>query len=253
MGQENERLVMEQELQGIYPTGSVRTTTNIFGRMVVFSLLLHAICSTILLLPPKGGVGGKSVTYLSLDMVAPAVPSPAIRETAVAPKEAAAIPETLSPVTPPPSELEKLQKGVQQTMEAANSKPATVQQVSMGLGIISGRFSTLADGKTLRDDMREYYLTMLERFNEKWWLGNNGPQAVAQGAVIMVSIARNGVIVDKSLIQSSGNPANDRVLLQALDAAGPLPPLPATYEGDFFKAPLRFVAPLNLMAPLKLG
>ncbi|KAF0218920.1 MAG: hypothetical protein FD174_2436 [Geobacteraceae bacterium] len=243
---------MEQELQEMHTTAHARTATNVFGRMLVFSLLLHVICSTALLLPKKSGLGGTSVTYLSLDMIAPA-PSTVREETAVPHEEAEVIPNPPPPASPPISELEKLQNGLQQTLAAADSKPEAVQQASMGFGITNGHFSSLADGKTLREDMREYYLTMLQRFNEKWWLDKNVTLGGVRGAVILVSIARDGSIADKNLLQSSGNQANDRALLQALEAAGPLPPLPKTYEGNYFKAPLRFVAPLNLMAPFKLG
>ncbi len=41
----------------------------------------------------------------------------------------------------------------------------------------------------------------------------------------------------------------DRMMLQTLKTAGPMSPLPDSYEADFFSAPLRFVGPLNLMSP----
>lgn len=242
---------MEQELQGMYTAPHARCASKLFGRMVVFSLLLHAICTTFFLLPPQGRIGETSVTYLSLDMIAPA-PSTEPQETAVVPEQAEVAP-TPPPATPPVTELEKLQNGLQQTLAAADSKPEVVQQASMGFGITNGHFSSLSDGKTLREDMREYYLTMLQRFNEKWWLDKNVTTGGARGAVILVSIARDGSIADKNVVESSGSWASDRALLQALEAAGPLPPLPKTYEGNYFKAPLRFVAPLNLMAPFKVG
>jgi protein TonB len=45
----------------------------------------------------------------------------------------------------------------------------------------------------------------------------------------------------------SGNRRYDSEVRKALAAAGPLPPLPANYEGDFFAAPVQLVPPLNLM------
>ncbi len=243
---------MEHELDGLQPPPGVRTASDFFGRMLVISLFLHVICTVVFLSSPKGTIGRGAVHYLDLSMVEP--PAPASRqETAKVQEVPPAPPETPSLPASPPSELETLQKGLHEAIESASSAPESMQKVSLGFGITNGQFSSLSDGKTLRDDMREYYLSMLEKFNEKWWLGRAKELEVMRGAVIMVSISRDGVLVDSRMVESSGNPAYDRAMLETLRETTPLPPLPATYEGDYFKAPIRFVAPLNLLAPKTWG
>ncbi|HEX2770482.1 MAG TPA: energy transducer TonB, partial [Geobacteraceae bacterium] len=121
------------------------------------------------------------------------------------------------------------------------------------LSITSGYFARIGEGETLRDDIREYYFAMLHSINEKWWVNKDNHPAGRKSAVFYLVIARNGTIVDRTLVESSGNPAYDKAMLQTLEAANPLPPLPKTYRGDYFQAPLRFNAPLNLMESLKIG
>jgi protein TonB len=108
-------------------------------------------------------------------------------------------------------------------------------------------------GGPLRSDIREYYLNLLQRVNEKWWVARNGQSGWARDAIIDVVVARDGTVVHLSLARSSGNPAWDQAMLKSLEAASPLPPLPKSYTDDFFRAPLRFVEPLNLMAPAYSG
>jgi len=89
--------------------------------------------------------------------------------------------------------------------------------------------------------------------NEIWWVNKDNHPAGRKSAVFYLVITRNGTIVDRMLVESSGNPAYDKAMMQTLEAASPLPPLPETYRGDYFQAPLRFNAPLNLMESLKIG
>ena len=154
---------------------------------------------------------------------------------------------------PAPTAYDKLQQDVGKAMQSAESRPEAVDGVSFGLGMTNGYFSTLAEGKTLRPDIREYYLAMLRRVNEKWWVARNGQTGRLRDAIIDVVVARDGTVVYFSLARSSGDPAWDKIMLKSLESASPLPPLPESYTDEFFRAPLRFVAPLNLMAPTYSG
>ncbi len=111
-----------------------------------------------------------------------------------------------------------------------------------------GYFRSLAEGETLRDDIRMYYFSMLQNINEKWWLDESIDRKGIKEVVIDIIVAKNGEIVAKQLIRGSGNAAYDNSVLKALEAASPLPPLPESYHGDFFQAPIRLVPPLNLLA-----
>ena len=225
-----------------------------FGRMMALSLLFHLIASLLFLYPRYGSFGKATVTYVDLNLGMagqPVLPAAAFKpeKPAVSVKAQASVPLPTTPAT----ELDKLRENTQKSLDDAASQPAKVQGVSLGLGITSGYFASIGEGETLREDIREYYFAMLRSINEKWWVNKDSHLAGRKSAVFYLVIARNGTIVDRLLVESSGNPAYDKAMLHTLEAASPLPPLPETYRGDFFQAPLRFNAPLNLMESLKIG
>lgn len=239
-----------QQLQ--LPTRASRPR-DLFGRMIVISLVLHAISSALLLSPRNGSMNVPPVSYLDLkDMKFPeqAAPAPAKEhksvEAAKSEEIAEKIAEPLTPPSEPLSETDRLQHEVKESLAKAETTPEALQERSLGLGLTNGYFSSLSEGETLRGDIREYYFTMLRQINEKWWLNKEIQQSSLRGALINIVVARNGVILQKSLVRSSGNPAFDRAMLRTLDAASPLPPLPENYELDYFSAPLRFTGPLDL-------
>jgi len=225
-----------------------------FGRMLAVSLVLHALAAVPFLSAGHNRFSGVAVAYLDLNIEMARQPAPANNSArpAVTERAVVPVPPPAAPVTPL-SEMDKLQAHAQETLDSAAAQPAAMQDASLGLSITSGYFSSIGEGETLRDDIRVYYFEMLRRINEKWWLNRESRQAGRKSAVFYLVIARNGAIVDKMLMESSGNPAGDRAMLQALEAANPLPPLPDTYRGDFFQAPLRFNMPLNLLESLKIG
>lgn len=229
-------------------------TTTPFGRMLALSLLLHAIATVPFLSPWRGSFGRANVSYVDLNLEMARKPAPVTNpvKTPVAEKTAAPVQTRATPVAPL-SELDKLQAHAQKTLDAAATQPAAIQEASLGLSITNGYFSSIGQGETLREDIREYYFEMLRRINEKWWLNRGSRQTGGRSAVFYLVIARNGAVVDKMLAESSGNPACDRAMLQTLEAANPLPPLPETYQGEFFQAPLRFIMPLNLLESLKIS
>lgn len=225
-----------------------------FGRMLAVSLLLHALAAVPFLSPRHGRFGGATIAYLDLNMEMTRQPAPVtntampvVAEKAVSPVQTPAVP--IAPL----SELDKLQAHAKKTLDAAAAQPVAMQDASLGLSITGGYFSGIGEGESLRDDIRVYYFEILRRINEKWWLNRERHQAGRKSAVFYLVIARNGVIVDRMLMESSGNAEYDREMLHTLEAAGPLPPLPDTYRGDFFQAPLRFNMPLNLLKSLKIG
>ena len=128
--------------------------------------------------------------------------------------------------------------------------PDALQQRSFALGLTSGYFSSIAQGQSLRGDIREYYFAMLRQINERWWVVRDDRLEGRRELMVTIVVARNGMILEKKLLRSSGNPALDSAMMQMLEAASPLPPLPATYDGDAFVAPIKFVRPLNLLMSL---
>lgn len=213
---------------------------NFFPLMLATSFLCHAVISLFLLQPHQGGSTVPSVPVFDLEMTASSAPSP------MAQPAAAVQPEVAEPETPTPPVA-----NVERPVQNAATAPAASEELhrsGIGLGLTNGYFSGLGEGETLRDDIREYYFTMLRQINEKWWLQPESRGGTAGNAVVSLVISRDGVVVQSLLVQGSGNPAFDRQILQAVAAASPLPPLPASYRGDLFNAPLRFKAPLTLMS-----
>lgn len=239
---------MDESIQDLQTSGQTQTQGNFFSKMLMMSFLLHLAVSACFLFSKYQGATGRSMTYLDLSMTAPATP---VTSKAV---KVAPAPSMQQPTSPPPTDLptttpefDKLQNDMQQNL-ASGAKQESVQQASLGLGITRGFFRSLAEGETLRDDIRMYYFSLLQNINEKWWLDKNIDRKGIREVVMNIIVARNGEIVAKQLIRGSGNAAYDKAVLNALEAAGPLPPLPENYNGDFFQAPIRLVPPLNLLA-----
>ncbi|HEX8960312.1 MAG TPA: TonB family protein [Geobacteraceae bacterium] len=230
---------------------------DFFGKMVAISLALHVISSLVLLSPRRGAMTGPPVSYLDLkdmkfpEQAAPA-PTPARAEEtdkAVTQKQPAEQPEAPlpSPAKPLP-ETAKLENDVKQSLANAEKNPEALQERSFGLGLTNGYFSSIAEGETLRGDIREYYFAMLRQINEKWWLNKESQQGSLRGALINIVVARDGRVMQMVLVRSSGNPAFDRAIVKTIETASPLPPLPQSYEMGYFTAPLRFRGPLDLLA-----
>jgi protein TonB len=241
--------LVDREFPELQATNPLRGNRDFFGRMLAISLALHVICSLILLSPHRGTLKGPSVSFLDLKEISfpeqtvaparenhlPAVPSPADPATIPLPVE------QLSPA-------EQLRQDVKETLASAETNPASLHERTFGLGLTNGYFSSIAEGESLQSTIKDYYFSMLREINEKWWLRKNDAIGSLRGAIVEIVVARDGTIVRKSLVRSSGNPQFDRAIFATLEKANPLPPLPREYKNIYFSAPLRFVAPLNLFA-----
>lgn len=241
---------MEDALQ---PETVQQTTSNkklILG--LAASLILHLTVAAILIgLPGGSPPPAPSVTYVDLN--APQRPAP----MALPPKEAAPVPAP-EPPTPATPELRQPVQPREASTEPAAAQPAAQpaqpakveeqrSRTIMGLGLTKGYFKSIGEGETLRADIKGYYLDMLQVVNEKWWLDEQIDKRRVEPIVVSITVARNGELVNTVVVRSSGNRRYDKAVLEALAKASPLPPLPASYEGDFFQAPIRLVPPLNLM------
>ena len=215
---------------------------------VAGSFILHLVCALVLLgLPTGPQAPSPSVTYIDLSaMQHPAPMTTTPKETA--PAEVAPEPQSPPvPETPPQA----------QQPQAAPAQPAAPQETKveeqrshtiMGLGLTKGYFKSMGEGETLREGVKGYYLEMLQVINEKWWIDQQIDKRHLAPVIINITIARSGEIIDCKIMRSSGNGRYDKAVLASLAAAGPLPPLPPSYDGASFQAPIRLVPPLNLMA-----
>ncbi|GFO59434.1 TonB-dependent receptor [Geomonas silvestris] len=215
---------------------------------LVASLFLHLGAAAVLIsLSGSQPAHVPAVTYVDLKSVpSPAPPSaPPKQETATPP----VTPEP--PVQPAPAEPVK-----RQPVETPPAQPATPPQAKpdedrshtvLGLGLTRGYFKSLGEGDTLRDDIKAYYLDMLQVINEKWWMNEEIDKRRVAPVVVLLAVARNGSILEARISESSGNRQYDKAVLDSIAKAGPLPPLPASYDMQVFLAPIRLVPPLNLM------
>jgi periplasmic protein TonB len=229
-------------------TRARRPLRDLFGGMLVASLLLHAVVTAFYLLPGRAGTNRGQFDIVDLELASPQLVPVLKRPQATPPSVGPAEPESAPPATST-SEHDKLVSAVDEARHRVQQQPDGVQRAAIGFGMTSGYFGSFADGETLRDDIRDYYFDLLRKVNEAWWTGGMASPGWLRGASVNLVIDREGRIVAKALLHSSGSREYDRSLLAALDRAVPLPPLPATYQGEQFMAPLRFVPPLNLMVP----
>jgi protein TonB len=120
---------------------------------------------------------------------------------------------------------------------------------SLGRGMTSGYFSSFAEGKNLRDDIREYYFMLLEKINTKWWLkAETLKETASNDGVALFVIARDGTLIELKLTKSTGSREVDIAIIEVLKDMAPFPALPANYTPDKFLAPLRIAAPLHLFS-----
>jgi protein TonB len=127
---------------------------------------------------------------------------------------------------------------------SSNQKEGDLLSIPLGLGMTHGYFSGLADGRTLKDDVRGYYFEMVEKINREWWSqAAQLKEPILQDGIFDVVLQRDGTIVSIQVRQKTGLPEADRLLLEIIKNASPLPPLPSTYELGMFRAPLKIKAP----------
>jgi TonB family protein len=163
---------------------------------------------------------------------APAVPHPAMTSPAPLSDQ-----EANKPVQVPAPEQPPESTGISGNEGGLMSTP-------LGLGMTHGYFSGLADGRSLRDDVRGYYFEMVEKINREWWdKAGLLKEQLRQDGVFELLVERDGTIVSIRILQGTGSSEADRLLTEIIRKASPLPPLPSSYDLDLFRAPLRIKAP----------
>ena len=212
---------------------------------LVVSLILHiAAVVAVLLATTQQGYGPK-VTYIDIDSIADSVPpaAPVTQPPAAHPEIAKAPQPVVLPENPPDSAK------TEAPADIAKPPVAEALATSLGRGMASGYFSSIGEGRTLRDDIREYYFVLLEKINGKWWLKAEILKETAKNdGVILFFIGRDGTLIDLQLTKSTGSREVDRAIVEVLKEMSPFPPLPASYVQNTFRAPLKIAAPLHLFS-----
>lgn len=212
---------------------------------LVISVAIHLVAIIAVLLASTQRSPGPAVTYIDIDSIADST-SPAVPVIhAPSPQPAQVKPEMPAPM------VEKSAESTITEAPAAPAKPqaAEVLATSLGRGMASGYFSSLADGKNLRDEIREYYFTVLEKVNSRWWLrAETLKETASRDGIVEFLVSRDGTLLDLRLLKSTGSREVDRAIIEVLKDTAPFPPLPASYRLDMFQAPLKIAAPLHLFS-----
>lgn len=237
------RIALENHISLTEKNTSTRTAGIILALCLGFSLSLHVISVVIVAYIWTAPVGDDRVSYLEMRDLVPAS-------------------QALSPVMPPVPVLnqESLPQPPAETVPVPENQPVPeaavaertviedIRKTPLGLGMTYGFVSSLGNGATLREDVREYYLVLVERINKIWWeraaeLSN----AIVQDGVVVVAVQYDGTLLGRGISRGTGSPEVDQALLESIDKAAPLPPLPASYGQKVFSAPLKITAPSRLL------
>jgi len=225
------------------PTQPTRPFSIALGICLLGSLIIHVAPLSLIILtaPPVKNTSTTNFVDLNSFNMPPVLATPVIS----APKQVLPRDETQkqeSPTDQPVLDKKVVTNPVEATPPAVMSSP-------LGLGMANGYFSTLADGKSLREDIRAYYFDLLDKINERWWQKAGTLKEVAlHDGVVEILIGHDGKLQDARLTWNTGSPEADRAIIEILAAASPFPPLPASYEPELFRAPLRITAPSHLLS-----
>ena len=212
---------------------------------LAFSLALHIGAALAFIIAGGFRMAGERATIFNIQEISltPSLSAPAKMPAAPEPQPAM--------TSPPPVSDQEANKPAQepapeQPPESTNSpvKEGGLMSTPLGLGMTHGYFSGLADGRSLRDDIRGYYFEMVGKINREWWdKAGLLKEPLRQDGIFELLVQRDGTILSTRVLQGSGSREADRLLAEIIRKASPLPPLPSTYDLDLFRAPLRVKAP----------
>lgn len=213
---------------------------------LAFSLALHIGAALAFIIAGGFKMAGVNTSDFILQEIALAPSLSAPAKTPAAPSE----PHPAMTSTPPLPDQEANKPVQEQAPEEPSEstgrhvKEGGLMSTPLGLGMTHGYFSGIADGRSLRDDIRGYYFEMVEKINREWWdKAGLLKEPLRQDGIFELLVERDGTIVSIRILQGSGSHEADRLLTEIIRKASPLPPLPASYELGLFRAPLRIKAP----------
>lgn len=133
--------------------------------------------------------------------------------------------------------------------EKASEGMKELMSTPLGLGMTYGYISSLAEGRSLREDIRGYYFEVVEKINREWWKRADGlKEPIRRDGIIELYLQPDGSIISQRIYQGTGSREADQVLQDVIKAVAPLPPLPASFDQKVFLAPLKIKAPSTLFS-----
>jgi hypothetical protein len=217
------------------------------GCALAISLMLHLL-AVVFIIAAGSAIRNTPVIYgILVENVAlsPAISRPKPAETLIAPTP---------PETEPPSDVSPGEKPLQappaaqpSPKEKASEEMKELMTTPLGLGMTYGYVSSLGEGNSLREDIRGYYIDLVEKINREWWKRADGlKEPVRRDGLIELYLRPDGSIISQRMFQGTGSREADQILQDVINAVSPLPPLPASFDREMFLAPLRIKAPSNL-------
>jgi protein TonB len=218
----------------------------VFALALALSLALHIGAALFFILSGDFKMAGETSHYFNIQEIefTPSISAPA---------KMASAPPVTDPALPPPTPTAVQETNIPvqdpapvQTSESTGNYGKESERMStpLGLGMTHGYFSGLADGSSLREDIRGYYFDMLEKINREWWdKAGMLKEPLQQDGLIDLLVQRDGTIVSIRMLKGTGSSEADRLLKEIIRSASPLPALPATYDQGMFRAPLRIKTP----------
>lgn len=213
------------------------------------SVALHLVSVLLIASVWTAPSGSEKISYLEMrDLVpAPLDSPPAVLSAPVRIQEPVKVTEPVVAPLPPAAS----QPADQPEPADAAPEPTVVEDIRttpLGLGMAYGFVSSLGDGSTLREDIREYYLVLVEKINRIWWeRAAELSSAIDQDGIVFITIQRDGTLLGRIIRRGTGSAEVDQALLESIDKAAPLPPLPDSYTQQVFSAPLKITAPSRLL------
>jgi protein TonB len=216
------------------------------GYALALSLALHIGAALAFIIAGGARIAGENSSNFTIQDIAltPSISAPV--KTPAAPSVPHPAMESTAPMADLEADKPAQEPASEQPSESTGSpgKEGGLMSTPLGLGMTHGYFSGIADGRSLRDDIRGYYFEIVEKINREWWdKAGLLKEPLRQDGIFELLVQRDGTIVSIRILQGSGSREADRLLTEIIRNASPLPPLPSSYDLDLFRAPLRIKAP----------
>lgn len=217
------------------------------GYALAISLMLHLLAVVFIIAAGNAIGDAPAISGILVEDVTltPAIRPPKPAEPLLVPKP----PEVEAPADASPGEKPLQAPAASQASPhgASPEEMTKLMATPLGLGMTYGYISSLAEGRSLREDIRGYYFEVVEKINREWWKRADGlKEPIRQDGIIELYVRPDGSIISQTMYQGTGSREADQVLQEVIKEVSPLPPLPASFDQKVFLAPFRIRAPSSL-------
>ena len=217
------------------------------GCALAISLMMHLLAVVLIIAAGSAVRNTPVISGILVENVVlpPAISKPKPAETPLAPT--ASETEPPSGVSPGEQPLQAPPAAQPSPKGKTSGEMKDLMATPLGLGMTYGYVDSLGEGVSLREDIRVYYLEVVEKVNHEWWKRAEGlKEPIRRDGFIELHVRPDGSIISQRIYQGTGSQEADQVLRDVIKAVSPLPPLPAGFDQEIFMAPLRIKAPSYL-------